>query len=281
MKKLFVLFLLVALVPFSVGCSLWGGDDDAVTYPPILTAKVVVPAAGLSLRGASVAGTDYSAYTITLNGVTLPATSYEVVSGSSNVEITFSSIVSQADKDSVEKATLPVTVVITGNGKTVYAVVESAAKTLTLTVVGGVVTKVEDSAGTAVDFGTSDKGFFDIATVKFGETTIGSTKAGAATVNSLTPTFVITFDNYTVVAADLAEEYDITAKNANSTVAAQDLSADMFTLSVVEGNLSVAVKQSETKKLVDGQTYQVNVNYLKNSEDKIVTPAVFYFTVGL
>jgi len=160
MKKLFVLFLLVALVPFSVGCSLWGGDDDAVTYPPILTAKVVVPAAGLSLRGASVAGTDYSAYTITLNGVTLPATSYEVVSGSSNVEITFSSIVSQADKDSVEKATLPVTVVITGNGKTVYAVVESAAKTLTLTVVGGVVTKVEDSAGTAVDFGTSDKGFF-------------------------------------------------------------------------------------------------------------------------
>ncbi len=53
MKKLFVLFLLVALVPFSIGC--WGDDDDDTVLPTkTLTLAKVLPAntfAG-TLRGA-------------------------------------------------------------------------------------------------------------------------------------------------------------------------------------------------------------------------------------
>jgi len=75
MKKLFVLFLLVALVPFSVGCSLWGGDDDAVTYPPV--AKLVItPAAGIPnlLAAVPAEGDTYYGWYAMLNGVKLPIT---------------------------------------------------------------------------------------------------------------------------------------------------------------------------------------------------------------
>lgn len=45
MKKLFVLFLLVALVPFSVGCSLWGHDEDRdVLATKVITLAKVFPA---------------------------------------------------------------------------------------------------------------------------------------------------------------------------------------------------------------------------------------------
>lgn len=88
MKKLFVLFLLVALVPFTVGCSLWGSDDDNAVYTPgFVTSKVVVPAAGLNLRAA--VSNNFSLYTLTLNsGLTLRYVSHVTVGG--NVEITFS-----------------------------------------------------------------------------------------------------------------------------------------------------------------------------------------------
>jgi len=45
MKKLFVLFLLVALVPFTVGCSLWGHDEDRdVLETKTITLAKVFPA---------------------------------------------------------------------------------------------------------------------------------------------------------------------------------------------------------------------------------------------
>jgi len=58
MKKLFVLFLLVALVPFSVGCSLWGHDEDTdVLATKVLTLGKVFPADSFveNLRPAAIA----------------------------------------------------------------------------------------------------------------------------------------------------------------------------------------------------------------------------------
>ena len=63
MKKLFALFLLVALVPFTVGCGLFGDNDDT---SPITTATLslsrLFPAGtfGGSLRGATTVAINYS-----------------------------------------------------------------------------------------------------------------------------------------------------------------------------------------------------------------------------
>ena len=282
MKKLFVLFLLVALVPFTVGCSLWGGDDEPVTYPPILTAKVIVPAAGLSLRAAAadVAGTNWAGYKISLNGVELPAILWEAVAG--GVELTFQDMVSQAQKDAVEKATAPIVVVLTGETLVSTFTINPTGLTgaLVITVnAAGAVTAVT-IGGTAVDAEYIGKETFVITTVKVGETTIGKVSTTPAVVTTLLPTFAVTFDE--AVGDFNAATFVVTAKSVNG-AAAQELAASMFTVTAgADANsINVAVKQSTVNQLVDGKTYQVNIVTAKNAAGNVVVPATYYFMVTL
>ncbi len=145
MKKLFVLFLLVALVPFTVGCSLWGNDEDLnVITPPVVPASwsasvVASSSATLSLRGAApVTGDTYFDYSITIDGVTLPITD---VTGNT---LTFSKAINAVEEATKKAALAP--------GKLVTVLIKDAAgitkKTITY------ITTAAVSGDIAVDYTT-------------------------------------------------------------------------------------------------------------------------------
>ncbi|HMM59152.1 MAG TPA: hypothetical protein PKC25_03370 [Candidatus Rifleibacterium sp.] len=74
MKKLFVLFLLVALVPFTVGCGLFGDNEDTTPVNIAkLKASVTMPdnLAGNSLRAVKVAPDKFRGFKILVGAVTL------------------------------------------------------------------------------------------------------------------------------------------------------------------------------------------------------------------
>ncbi len=66
MKKLFALFLLVALVPFSVGCNLWSYDDPDPVATVSKSLSVKLPATAFSGIKAAVS---YDTVTMTVNGI--------------------------------------------------------------------------------------------------------------------------------------------------------------------------------------------------------------------
>lgn len=94
MKKLFALFLLVALVPFTVGCGLFGDNDDT---SPITTSTLTLarlfPAGSFngSLRGATVISLNYSDLfmNITVNGTKIKLSYKKHTNKAAGVEVEF------------------------------------------------------------------------------------------------------------------------------------------------------------------------------------------------
>lgn len=103
MKKLFVLFLLVSLVPFMVGCSLFGDDgDDGEIAMTTLTTSVNLPnllVAPANMRAAKVS---YLKLYVKIGGITFrPAGTPEYLPDSNSWKVTF-----QATMTLPEAATL-------------------------------------------------------------------------------------------------------------------------------------------------------------------------------
>lgn len=290
MKKLFVLFLLVALVPFTVGCSLWGHDEDLDVLPVTITAKAVVPAAGLSaLRAAavSVVGTAYENYTLTVGTQVLNAYMYETVG--TNVEITFRAEVTSAQKAAFEAQTGVVNVTLSDGVKTETASVNmTTAGTITVTVTVDAVTGNTEISGVAVngtavaDENIATGGTYSITSVTVGGNTLGSTAATYATATVLFPAFTVTFPD-AVTAADVtvANGLSITTKNAAGVTVA--IAADDFTVAQGTANtIIVTVKdQAEPKRLNNGTVYSVTINSLKNADKLLAAAQTFWFKVVL
>ncbi|MDD3146696.1 MAG: hypothetical protein PHD82_05295 [Candidatus Riflebacteria bacterium] len=129
MKKLFVLFLLVALVPFTVGCGLFGDNDDT---SPITTATLTLsrlfPAgsfASLSLRPATSIVLNYNHLfmNVTVNGTKIPLSYKKHTIKAAGVEVEFSAPVLQNVIDTIKGTSVPVEIQIKPAGVTVPVVV--------------------------------------------------------------------------------------------------------------------------------------------------------------
>ncbi|PKL45286.1 MAG: hypothetical protein CVV42_18840 [Candidatus Riflebacteria bacterium HGW-Riflebacteria-2] len=282
MKKLFVLFLLVALVPFSVGCSLWGNDEDLDVIPVTVTAKAVVPAVGISLRAAatSVVGSIYEKYTLTIDGITMKADTYEAVAGTTDVEITFKAEVTQAQKTAFAALIGDVTITVSNGAAvpttdTAYVNITTAGTfTVTVTAAGITGVAIDGTSLPADQFSTT--GYVGITSVKTAGNTLTSTTYASAT--SLLPVFTITLDDLTLAGAVTA---NVTAKNSDGV--AVTLAATDFTVGdAVAGVFTVTVKDAaEPKKLNDTHKYIVTVNSLGVGGKILKTAATYNFVVDL
>lgn len=105
MKKLFVLFLLVALVPFSIGC-FGGSDDDTPLTISTLTLSRLFPAGsfGGSLRGATAVSINYSDMfmIVTVSGSPIKLAYKTHTNKAAGVEVEFSAPVMPTVIDAVK-----------------------------------------------------------------------------------------------------------------------------------------------------------------------------------
>lgn len=210
MRKLFVLFLLVALVPFTVGCNgLWDfdDDDDPVAVPRatvVMTPSVQVPAAlAASLRTAidgyevplTIGGqTFYPVDVTTVNNVTTLSYSFEILASALGLNTT-----------TTTSATVPATVNILGTtvsfNLTVSNVSTAAKAAVTKTIT------VQDNNGTIVVAVTgetatqptgpstpSTTGQY-ITSVLYGSTKVSTISTTPTTVTSLLPEFKVIMNN--------------------------------------------------------------------------------------
>jgi len=267
MKKLFVLFLLVALVPFTVGCSLWGHDEDLDVLPTTWTVKVTDPANLGSVRAAApVVGDAYYGYYITINGVTLNLTD---VTGS---VFTFS----KAMTDSTDLAKMNLAAG-TEYPIIVYDATGTAQKAITI------ISNVALSGNVAVDLTTATNpavtvGTTSVAAVAVNPTTLVATNVDTiASVTGLDGVTVVPLNGttaatvasasgkltFTVTAT--AKTFDITKPYAYVVkVNGKAVSSTDFTLSQTaeQKTAKQAVITLDSTKRVAGTTYTVVIETL-------------------
>jgi len=310
MKKLFVLFLLVALVPFSVGCSLWGHDEDLdviAKSPVALTVKV--PAAGIA--GASLKGAiSYQTLRLTIGGYEFtPGTPTGPVDGLWT--IVFSASLTDAQQATLIDSTAD-TAVITSTLDTTKTILSFPVTLTSLTSVVVAVAedgtvKVNDVTVPATDV---TEGTFDVDTYNFEVTSVQVNAKDVATktadidnnvVTTLTPTFTLTFDaapanlttaTWKVIVSSITVNGDtvttVKEYTLDSSVAAEKA---LFDVAAVDGDTTKATVKINasttdlTKNLESGKTYkvQISANNLytgtSTSPKYLNTPVPFYFKV--
>ncbi len=268
MKKLFVLFLLVVLVPFTVGCNLFGGDDDgpAAVNMTKLTASAVLPASAgkPSLRGAAVAANKFENVTMKIGNITLKAVTEELTDATNNLyTVTFEKIVNTADYQAA--TTGIVNVIITKNDSNTikFAVDFSTLSPSSFSV------EVDTSNNVKLPTGST-------GTI-YPEDKYAEIKSITETKNTLTPEFTIVFDK-DIVSIDTTGNnaaFDIKVTSGTTTVAASK--AD-FRVSYTPNTMKVSL---ENKELTDGKTYTVTINKLVNSNGLAIISTSYTFTVKL
>lgn len=267
MKKLFVLFLLVALVPFTIGCGLFGDNEDNT---PInltkLTAKAsLLPAAAVAnLRGSVTEQTVavvFAGAKMTIGTVVLTAKTEmgpDAITGA--YDVVFESDVLAANSAEYVNATTGVVeaVITNANGTTIatfavdYTVV-AATTTIAVTVAA-------NGTVTSTTAGVTDS----YATVT----------SATVTAGTLTPTITVVFsDDIGTIVAPTA--FDVKVTKGTTTIAAAQ--ADFIT-SYVAGTKTMTINLNN-KTLVNGSTYTVKVNKIVSSTGVSVVAFTKTFTV--
>lgn len=261
MKKLFVLFLLVALVPFSIGC-FGGDDDDAPLDIAKLSASAVLPkAAGdnLNLRGAAVAANHFKNVTMTIGEQVLTAETEED-NGDGTYKVTFGKVVTSAQYSAATTGILPVTITKNDKSTVSFAVdFSTLSSTAPLAVTVSSANVVTSSAGTVY---AADK----FVTVK----------SITGTTNTLQPTFTVVFSG-DIGSIDTPKTFDVKVTSGTTTAAA---SASDFTTSYDVSSKTMTVTLKD-KSLTDGKTYTVTINKIVSSTDILVTTTSHTFTIAL
>lgn len=307
MKKMFILFLLVALVPFAVGC-FGGGDDNNVLDYTTVTKTVNMPAtvvAGASLRAA----VSFSNFVLYLNGNKLTATGATLNADGLTYAVTFSASLPATTVSGLVGATVAakITTTVTGTETTYaefsYAPVSSAtADVITLTVgadlkvTGVTVVTGGTTLAPTVTAGTVDLTVysFKVASATYGVTELAATVGNAITVATLTPTFTLTFSEAPTNLTSAKWELVVSSVDANGTAlqsytlnTTTDASIFSITADTTDTKkASVVVLGSTTntaKNLENGKTYrvQVSTNDLKAGTKLLDTPAAYFFKVVL
>jgi len=265
MKKLFVLFLLVALVPFTVGCGLFGDNDDTSPVDlPTLRASVTGMSVPANIRG-NLAAFQAKKVTVVINGVTLsPVAATENPAGSGKWDVDFQALVDAATIAAINTLGT-VNVEVKVNGVTTTSVAVPAASvataksvTLPLTVAGVIDTTAVKVGGETVPAVSDTANVATITGATNNGVAVATTQSAAVNVNSLVPAFVVTFDK-DVVLQNFT--FDVGVKNVNKTE--QDLTMNDILVSAVNGNTKQANVAVHGKTLSAGQTYQISVRWIK------------------
>ncbi|HOI89567.1 MAG TPA: hypothetical protein PLK28_03555 [Candidatus Rifleibacterium sp.] len=292
MKKLFVLFLLVALVPFTVGCGLFGDNDDTSPVDlPILRASLSSYPVPASLR-ADAAGLAYvnsKNVTMTINGIELkPSDATEVGSADPReFNINFSAFVTDTAKyNQIISGSDPIEVIVkTSAGTEIIQITPTQALTTgTLSLVVDATTGKIDTTKVTVDAvkvpaAPKDAVALDY-TVKNGDVDVATTKDTAKEVVQLpphTPAFVVTLLNDKELNVDKVV-HSIKVRNANGK-AAVALPEGSFSLGQQTGllnSVTITVVETATAKLVGGQTYEVEIVGLSDGTN-LLKSKTFYF----
>ncbi|PKL45799.1 MAG: hypothetical protein CVV41_02010 [Candidatus Riflebacteria bacterium HGW-Riflebacteria-1] len=301
MKKLFVLFLLVALVPFTVGCSLWGQDEDldVVDYAKA-SVSVKVPASVVSassLRGA----VSYTTLSMTIGGFVFTPGTPTGPDADGNYTIVFTS----ANLTSAQRATLtdgtPVTAVLTSNvsGSPVtmltFPLTLASTTNVVITITAaGAVTVTGGSAGTVVE-GDIDLDAYELNISKVyrkGDgtaTALTTTTTGVLEVTTLTPEFVIDFDKAIATTTGVTWGAVVTCVETGASYTLSS-TTDSAIFTVVAGAATdlVDVKVVGTtapKNLEDNKTYKVKLTAtnlkMANGGMLTVTNNEYFFKVNL
>ena len=302
MKKLFVLFLLVALVPFTVGCSLWGQDEDldVVDYAKA-SVSVKVPASivsASSLRGA----VSYTTLSMTIGGFVFTPGTPTGPDADGNYTIVFTS----ANLTSAQRATLTdgtaVTAVLTSNvsGSPVtmltfpLTLTTTSGVAITITAAGAVTVTAGGSAGTVVE-GEFDADAYELNIVKVyrkgdgAATALTATTTGVLEVTTLTPEFVIDFDKAIATTTGVTWGAVVTCVETGASYTLSS-TTDSAIFTVVAGAATdlVDVKVVGTtapKNLEDNKTYKVKLTAtnlkMANGGMLTVTNNEYFFKVNL
>ncbi|NLF95688.1 MAG: hypothetical protein GX569_03055 [Candidatus Riflebacteria bacterium] len=278
MKKLFVLFLMVALVPFAVGC--FGGDsnDDAIVYPPDLQVTVD------GLNNASLRAITYAGWTVKLaygaNEVVLAAK--EDVAGNPNAAVFYKVLTTDSER-AVRTALLAADNKVTAS---LYKSGSAVAAKSAVFFSNASVAKMTFTVGaTDVTVSINDQ------PVAAGEEVVLETNAvksgGVALVTDATadPTELTPVSNEVVINVDPGVTLvaaDITAAKDNGTydVKVNGVAVPKARFAPTlndDGSIDLNV---DTTGLVAGTKYTVVINYIQVGDQILTTESTYYFTIN-
>ena len=317
MKKLFVLFLLVALVPFAVGC-FGGGDDDSVldytTVSKVVNMPATVVSGGESLRAA----VSFKKFAMYLNAHKLTATKAVINSNGVTYDVTFSvalpsttvsselvgkevaaKIVTEVTGAEVVYVSFTYTPVSSSDSDTIKVDVDETTLSPTgVTIVSGGAAATSTNLATGTVTLTNYK--FYVASATYNGADLASSAAvayaytSASAVATLTPTFELEFSEAPTNLSTAAWELIVSSVDSTGTA------LQSYTLKTSEDSdiFSVTAHPTDTKKayvkvlgsttntaknLENGKTYKVQVsnNNLKTDTKYLDTPKAYYFKVIL
>jgi len=279
MKKLFVLFLLVALVPFTVGCSLWGQDEDldviATTTESVVVTVPASEVSGVNLRAA----VSYETLKLFVNGIefvvsTSPAPVYNETSDT--WAVTFTAKLTESQIAAISDAVVPVvltsgtTTILTTS--TTLAVDGATAPAIVVTVANdGTVSVTVDGAAVINTAAIPEIPEFKVAsvTVMIGQTETELNATTYTAIASLTPTFTVELAKaYTNTLSTVAWKLKVTNKTSgvdfvlDSTNTAH---AGLFAVTAVgTDKMAVTVKLNtatgaQPSSLTSGENYEVQL----------------------
>jgi hypothetical protein len=278
MRKLLVIFLLVALVPFTVGCNgLWDFDDDddvtaAKRASLVVRPSVTVPATAItaSMRAQQsvsqfvmtdpVTGNTYAPTSITPALGTVGATEH-VLGYEITLDNTNNAYVSTTSNTGLVNFTLvvngtTVTVPVTVNAvSTASTAVTTATVSIAVDATTGQVTAtVDGTAQTPVAAVTNY-----VQSVKFGNTEISTVSTTPTTVNNTNPSFTVFFANDVTTVNSWQVYVENTAANGGKfTLDSTDQNeSSLFTIAQNGKAFSVKVGSKTGYTLKAGATYKV------------------------
>lgn len=304
MKKLFILFMLVVLVSFTVGCGLFGGDDDSGAIPVVTILKASVQgfkALG-SMRTAVLDDVKAKDLTLALNGIILtPFAAIDNNDGTYNID--FSALINEQTMGSYKQIMagqkeMFLTITTTdADGKSTYvsaAIVSPKIKpdnqlNIPVAIVGKTIL-IDANKIAVVNSGTYTK-VADVVAVAFGQ---DSKDAKALTykvtnndVELATNTKSVTEVAEPLFKVAIKEEgkmlnvadvkFDISVKDTKGSEVA--LTSKNFSVDPKKGKQSVitlTVNAEDKTKLKSGQTYEVKINAVADGKNRLEAKT-FYF----
>jgi hypothetical protein len=307
MKKLFVLFLLVALVPFTVGCGLFGDNDDTTPVSlPVLKAAMTGIKVPASLN-AVLSPADALKYVkdrnvqITLNDVPMmPESAEETAAGVFSIIFT-SGLISSDNYSRVINGNSNGLVIIAVTGDTLVgtnavapvsfqATQRLSGNALVVPVVAGVIQPVRvvpvvngTPSVTATPVVTIQPAPATAAvftyTVKDGTKDVATTAADATMTTDVTPKFTVALTDSTKSINMDNVEYSIKVRNVAGKEAI-DLPENVLSLNPTSGtavkSVEITVNGNTNYQLKGGQKYEVEIVSFTDGANFLKT-GKFYF----
>jgi hypothetical protein len=286
MKKLFVIFLLVSLIPFTVGCNgLWDFDDDD---DPVSTTKFtmsrILPAGTFAVRPSTAYVQDLTFY---VNGITMTYLTHEV-NDDGTIKVTFQAVVPTTTYNAKIRDEA-------GNNIYAYIMLDNnvlEATTTTISLPGRDAldkTVVTATASITLPTGTT---VFKATSVEVNNTPVGTDSKNITTVNTLNPIFQLEFSEAPTNLTSANWEVTVSHVNATTGEIIKEYTlnntdnASIFNVSALgttRAEIKVVGVKNSVYTLEDNATYKVKLSSSNlytgsaGSEVYMVNPGAFYF----